>query len=258
MFIFINKTPKHKQYCSNNKITSKCIRCPSNARCYKTNITCKENFVLTKNKQCIQDNEDYSSIGILVDYAIDLLRKRAGDFQCGYCNIDYYTVDHLDSILFGENLVETNEYPELFGKVMRYLERENYTSMNPNDNKVILFSKEAERSFNCLLKNLSFRIFVVYVALVIIWVVIRRLVKLIKKNARNNRMATFQAGIVLKEMQKCSTEIESVALRKRFENDKNNGIDISLWPLIEKKLKKSNSIIYKRRNGRDFYCFIPK
>ena len=30
----------------------------------------------------------------------------------------------------------------------------------------------------------------------------------------------------LKEMQKCSTEIESVALRKRFENDKNNGIDI--------------------------------
>jgi hypothetical protein len=240
-------------FCDNGTISKHCTVCPKHAECVNGNAECKDGYVLL-DKHCIVDDVDAGNVSVVLNYALRTIHNRAGDFLCGAAKNDYYTVDQLDSCIYGESIVDSSEFPRIFTKVLDVLDGDTEVAKQTLNNEKIFVSLSPNRPPSCIVKRFITASFLVYLLIVFVLVVVRQVYRLYKSYNRKKKIAIYQAGIVYREMQSLATEIDSMSLKNKFRG--RSDIDISIWNLIEESLKMSPRVIWKQRRGNLFFKFL--
>ncbi|CAI5760580.1 unnamed protein product [Candida verbasci] len=117
----------------------KCIHCPPNARCFPTlQIGCFEDymeyapwyeFLSPGHKKCIPDTKKAEKINIMIDVALDLLRSKNANVQCGKGSNDEesgISVNDLHDLLLSMKAayITIEEFEELWNRSMVELMKE--------------------------------------------------------------------------------------------------------------------------------------
>ena len=250
---FFSSQTKRQGFCDNGVFSKKCFPCPKNANCSNEKAVCETPYDLF-GRYCLFNDSYAEKIAILVETSLKYLAKKAGNSQCGYTKRDYLTIDELDTLLYGENLIPSNEFGEIFPKAINILEEDYFVSVKTMDQMKIFISIEEEKPKSCVMKNFLLTSTLIYFFLVIFSILTKGMLFIIIDHKKKKKEALFQAGKVYKEMQGFSTEIDSATLRNHFKN--NPEINPKLWPEIELHLQKTPFVIHNRKNGVNSYRFL--
>ena len=252
IFFFLMNNEK-KGFCDSGIYSTSCFKCPAHANCSNGEAVCEYKYALY-NKHCIYDDSNAEKISQLFETSLSLLMKKAGDYQCGFTNKDYITVDELDTLLYGENIVPTDEFNGLFPHVINLLEEEYSVSVQVFQNTKVFVSIESNKPASCIIKNFVKSYTLIFTLIVIFYTFIKELFRYILETKRKRKIAMVQAGIVYKEMKNFSTQIDGESLRQRFVNNPN--ITMKLWPHIEYCLRKTPFVVHRKINGINYYSFL--
>ena len=242
-----------KVFCDNGIYSQKCFTCPTHANCSNGEAICEERYSLY-NKHCIYNDINAEKISQLLESSLNLLKKKAGDYQCGFSNKDYLTLDELDTLLFGENVVPADEFNNLFPHVINLLEEEYSISVQVFQNIKVYVSIDSTKPASCVVKNFIKSYTLIYVVFTIVFVFVKEMIRFIIETKKKRKIAMLQANIVYKEMKNFSTQIDGETLKQRFVNNPN--ITIKLWPHIEYCLRRTPLVVHRKINGKYYYSFL--
>lgn len=122
-----------------NNLKPLCVPCPNHARCFSNlELACFEDFIEFKpwnnflkpyNKKCVSDTKKAEKIEIIIDVALDLLRSKNADKQCGLSTgVEEAGVSlvELHDLLFSMKApyITTEEFEELWERSVVELEKE--------------------------------------------------------------------------------------------------------------------------------------
>lgn len=254
-FLVLVFRPQKHGFCDNGYSSSKCHLCPSHAECVNGKAQCSEDYELLEGR-CIVKDDDSEVVSKVLSLALKGIHDRAGCFLCGTAKKDFYTVDQLDSFIYGENIVNASDFPRIFAKVLNHLDDDVEVAKHTHEKEKIYVSLAPNKPTSCVFNRFMAASILAYFLVVFLFIVFRQLYRLYKELVRKNKIASYQAGLVIKEMQSYVTEIDSLSLKERFKGRQD--IDISMWNLIEENLKLSPYIIWRKKGGIYFFLFIKK
>ncbi|KAG7660830.1 uncharacterized protein J8A68_005647 [[Candida] subhashii] len=160
----------------------RCIPCPPHARCFpRLELGCYEDFIEYKpwngflfpgNKKCVPDSKKAEKLEIMIDVALDLLRSKNSQINCGKgesIEESGIGVDELHDLLLSMKApyITLEEFEELWARSVIELEKEpdiivrqtGYSSLsnqefviNPNDPD---FGLEAAKEYKTILRSTS-------------------------------------------------------------------------------------------------------
>ncbi|GEQ70482.1 hypothetical protein JCM33374_g4159 [Metschnikowia sp. JCM 33374] len=169
-----------------------CVECPQHARCFpRLEIACYDDFVVSapwyyaylpnfnlKAQKCIPDTKKAEKIEIMIDVALDLLRARNANQNCGRSDMDDLTagleISELHDLLLALKApyITEEEFEELWDRSVVELEKEpeiivryaNYYVASPieanetvtetyNESKVFRSTSLSHVSFQCMMSN---------------------------------------------------------------------------------------------------------
>lgn len=127
-----------------NNFKPNCVKCPAHARCYPyLEIGCYEDFVEYKPwyfeflpiinpslKKCVPDTKKAEKLEIMIDVALDLLRSKNANKNCGKTPVDNFeaglSVDELHDLLLlmKAPYITKEEFEELWQRSVIELEKE--------------------------------------------------------------------------------------------------------------------------------------
>ncbi|CUM46071.1 unnamed protein product [Debaryomyces fabryi] len=127
-----------------NNFKPNCVKCPAHARCYPyLEIGCYEDFVEYKPwyfdfipiinpslKKCVPDTKKAEKLEIMIDVALDLLRSKNANKNCGKTAVDNFesglSVDELHDLLLlmKAPYITKEEFEELWQRSVIELEKE--------------------------------------------------------------------------------------------------------------------------------------
>ncbi|ABN65394.2 Spliced mRNA and Cell cycle regulated gene [Scheffersomyces stipitis CBS 6054] len=211
-----------------------CVPCPSHARCFPyLELGCFEDFIEFKpwdnflkpyNKKCIPDSKKAEKLEIMIDVALDLLRSKNANVQCGQSTNNeeagielgdlhdlllsmkapYITIEEFEE-LWQRSIIELEKEPEVIKgyssvPLPEFVANSNHTDEDQNTNKVLRSASLSNLSLKCQIQNSVVGSLVKYKYRIIVFVAIFLVVKYVQYRYQVHRTEKLKVDIIYKEV----------------------------------------------------------
>jgi len=227
--------PSSSSFCDNKIINNSCVKCPSRAECTNGRAECPVGYTLI-HYLCIVDDGDKIFVSGALEYALESLSKRAGQYRCGLSEIDYYHENELETLILKYLHMSSTDKERIINKTIPYLEYADIEIFIQSSGTIYV-SKNVIRPLSCTIKYmvLSHIEYLVSAAIILLSCIIFIWIKY--RNTNQKEKAYFIANEIInmfKGERRSVTQQQVFAAMNKMEYNIEQ-----IWPLVLTELSKN-------------------